>query len=272
MSLLGKAKFLLREYRILPNRFMGQNFMIDSTIFQNLSDYASLGKTDVVLEIGSGLGFLTSFIAERCAKVLAIEVDNKLAGILHDQVQRMPNVEVLQGNVFDLAIPKFTKIVSLPPYQISTRLLTWLFDRKFDCAVLALQKEFAGRLVAGVGSEDYSWLTVLTYCHLECELLDEIEKCAFYPQPKVNSIIVRFFPKKLSPFNVKNKDLFMKLVKFLFKQRNRKVKNALLPFLTCVAAKTLEEANNIAKIIPFSDRRARELTPEDFGVIANALV
>jgi 16S rRNA (adenine1518-N6/adenine1519-N6)-dimethyltransferase len=245
--------------------------MVEPSFFQSLCDYASLNKSDVTLDIGAGLGFLTRFLAERCKRVLAVEADKKLAGVLREQLEGLSNVEVIQGNVLKTDVPEFNKVVSIPPYQISSRLILWLFNRSFDCAVLIFQKEFANHLVASVGSEDYGWLTILCYHYAECELLDEVSKDMFLPQPEVDSIIVRLTKKRQLSFSLKDEQLFTRLVPSLFTQRNRKVRNAVLPFLKGILAKTAEEAAGIVEALPFRDKRVRELMPEDFGALANAL-
>ena len=94
------------------------------------------------------------------------------------------NVTVVEGDVLKVALPEFNKVIAIPPYYLSSRLIAWLVDRRIDCAVLILQREFANRLVAAVGSEDYGWLTVLTCQHAETELLDIVPKSMFYPTAK----------------------------------------------------------------------------------------
>ncbi|MEM0007242.1 MAG: 16S rRNA (adenine(1518)-N(6)/adenine(1519)-N(6))-dimethyltransferase RsmA [Candidatus Bathyarchaeia archaeon] len=270
MSLIEEAKLLLRRYRIFPKKRLGQHFMVEPSIFQLLASYASLCKNDVVLDIGAGLGFLTRFLAEKCERVLAVEVDNRLVRVLREQLGALPNVEVIEGDVLKLPLPVFNKVVSVPPYSISSALIQWLFDKKLECAVFIFQKEFASRLVAPVGSEDYGWLTVLTYYHFDVEPLDDVPKTFFYPQPEVDSIIVRLKPKLPPPFKLRDEALFVRLVQALFTQRNRKVRNAIQPFMR-KEHKAFREAVKIADALPFHDRRVRELAPEDFGELANAL-
>lgn len=270
MSLLEETKRLLRRHRIFPKKSLGQHFMVESSIFQILTERASLTSNDVVLDIGAGFGFLTRFLAEKCGKVLAVELDSKLVKVLRENLRNMFNVEIIEGNVFKVHIPQFTKIVSIPPYNISSALLKWLFDKNFACAVLVFQKEFANRLVAPIGSEDYGWLTVLGYYHFEVELFDEVPKWMFYPPPEVDSIILRLTPRSSPPFQVKNYTFFNRLVQALFTQRNRKVRNAVQPFLRR-RYPSVEEAAKGADSLPFHNRRVRELAPEDFGELANAL-
>jgi 16S rRNA (adenine1518-N6/adenine1519-N6)-dimethyltransferase len=245
--------------------------MVESSILQSMANFASLDENDVVLDIGAGLGFLTRFLSNRCGSVLAVESDVHLVNILREELKDLPNVKVIEGDVLKARVPQFSKVVSVPPYRISSRLLLWLFAKNFECAVLVFQKEFADRLVASVGSEDYGWLTVFAYYHVEVELLDDVPKWMFYPQPEVDSIIIRLKPWKTPPFKLKNEVLFRQLVRSLFTQRNRKVRNAILPFTKAISNVAAEKTVKLAEAFPFADKRVRELAPEDFGVLANAL-
>jgi len=245
--------------------------MIDPRILRRMTDYASLDSNDVVLDVGAGLGYLTSFLARKCKSVLAIESDIRLAKVLQEQLKDLPNIEIIEGDALKVQIPQFNKVVSIPPYNLSSSLLLWLFSKNFDCAVLIFQKEFVHRLVASFGREDYGWLTVVAYYYVMVELLDEVPKWMFYPQPEVNSVIVRLKPKRPPPFTLKNEALFKQLVQMLFTRRNRKVRNAVLPFIKNMHLASRKDAAKLADSLLFHDRRVRELAPEDFGELANAL-
>jgi 16S rRNA (adenine1518-N6/adenine1519-N6)-dimethyltransferase len=271
MSLLERTKVLLRNYRSLPKKTFGQNFMIEPWVYDSMIDHASLTKSDTVLDIGAGLGFLTRLMAEKSKNIIAVEADQQLASILREQLSHIPNVKIVVGDVLKATVSEFNKIVSTPPYNISSRLLLWILNRHFDCAVLVLQKEFANRLVASVGNEEYGWLSVLTYYRAEVELLDEVPKSVFYPPPKVDSVITRLVPR-IGPFDIQmNGAGFKRFVQMLFTQRNRKIRNAVLPYLRSVRGVPKEDANVIAGKLPFLDKRVQELAPEAFGVLANAL-
>jgi 16S rRNA (adenine1518-N6/adenine1519-N6)-dimethyltransferase len=272
MSLLEETKCLLRKYRIKPKKALGQNFMVEPHVLQLMVDYASLKLDDTVLEVGAGLGFLTDLLRKASKTVLAVEVDSGLAGILREQLKDASNVKITEGNVLETTVPSFNKVVSIPPYHISSRLLVWLFGRVFDRAVLIFQKEFANRLVASVGSEDYGWLTVLTHYHSEVETLDYVPKWTFYPQPEIGSVIVRLEPKNPRPYSSRNEKLFRQLVQSCFAKRNRKVKNAILAYVKGFREMSGEKAIGIIEALPFREKRVRELAPEDFGVIADALI
>jgi 16S rRNA (adenine1518-N6/adenine1519-N6)-dimethyltransferase len=203
---------------------------------------------------------------------LAVEKDPHVAEVLREQLKGLVNVTIIEGDVLKATIPSFSKVVSIPPYQVSSRLLLWLFDRSFECAVLLLQKEFTSRLVAAVGSEDYGWLTVAACYRAEVQLLDTVPNFMFYPQPEVDSLIVRLKPWKMAPFEVKDEAFFRRMVRWLFTQRNKKLGNAVVSFIKNTFKVAKEDAEKVACTIPFREKRARELPPEAFGELANVLV
>lgn len=245
--------------------------MVEPSFLRHMISQALLDRTDIVLDAGAGIGFLALLMAEKSRTILAVETDAKLANILREKVKYAANVKVIEGDVFKAEIPPFNKVVSIPPYNISSRFLHWLFRRGFDRAILVLQKEFMRRLVASVGSEDYGWVTVITYYYVEVELLEEIPKSMFFPPPNVNSIITCLTPKKPRPFTLVAETQFKGLLQSLFRRRNRKIRNAIISYLKETAVMSKEEMDKIAASIPFRDQRVRELSPEDFGVLSNVL-
>lgn len=268
-NLLGRAKHLFRFYNFFPKKRLGQNFTVNSEILQRLVSYASLTKDDVVLEVGAGFGFLTKLLSSKCKKVLAVEVDHQLADFLRNQFKLLENVEIIEGNILKICLPEFNKIVAAPPYSISSPLLFRLLERKFDSAFLIFQKEFAERLAASVGTKEYGRLTVNIYYKAYVELLDIIPRTMFYPPPDVDSRIVSLIPRA-PPFNVKNEETFFELVRTLFTQRNKKVRNAIIPFLR-KRKLSKKESVELADSIIYNTKRVRELAPEDFGILTNEL-
>ena len=263
------TKQLLQRFHISPNRLLGQNFMIDPSVFPLLADYASLNKRDIVLDIGAGFGFLTGFLAEKCRTVIAIEKDPKLALVLQSLLKGIANVKILEGDALTITIPDFTKIIAIPPYYMSSRLLRWLLHRCFICAVLVVQKEFANRLVAKVGTDEYSWITVILNRSSKVELLDLIPNSSFYPKPAVDSVILRLSPWVVAPFEVKDQLLFERMVQFLFTQRNKKLCNAVLSFAKNSLELSKENVEELVCALPFQNQRVRTLSPINFGDLAN---
>ncbi len=266
MDLDKKTKQLLKRYRIFPKKRFGQNFMVDEDYLCEMASYASLSKDDVVLEIGAGFGALTKILSPLCSRIIAVEVDHRLCEALKIEFASLSNVTLINGDVLEAAIPAFNKVVSNLPFHISSPILFWVLKQSFELAVLTFQKEFAERLVASVGSKDYSRLTVETYYLADVELLETVPREAFYPLPDVDACIVRLRLKKTTPFRVENEEVFHELVRTLFTQRNKKMRNAVSGFL-----RKLGKEKEMADSLLFHDKRVRELAPEDFGAIANEL-
>lgn len=239
-------------------------------MIEGLISCANVTKQDIVLEVGAGLGFLTRLISRKCKSLIAVEVDPKLVKILRAELSALGNVNLIKGDVLQVSIPTFNKVVSTPPYSISSPLLFWLLDKRFECAVLTFQKEFAARLAATVGSKDYGRLTVNAYYKAEIELLSPVPRRMFYPPPDVDSFIIRLKPRKEPPFLVDDQRTFFELSQTLFTQRNKKVRNAIAPFLHKRGIKG-EERRKLADSLPFRDKRVRELAPEDLGSLSNVV-
>jgi 16S rRNA (adenine1518-N6/adenine1519-N6)-dimethyltransferase len=270
INLLRRAKHLLRLYGFFPKKRLGQHFAVNSDMLQRLVSHASLTEDDVVLEVGAGFGFLTRLLSSKCKKVVAVEVDPNIMRILREQLRGLQNVDLIEGDILKVSLPPFNKVVSAPPYSLSSPLLFRLLKRRFDWAVLILQKEFAERLAASVGSKDYGRLTVTVYYRAEVELLDYVPRTMFYPPPDVDSMMVRLKPRD-PPFHVEDETTFFELVRTLFTQRNKKVRNGLIPFLRKHEL-TRKEAVELADSMVYSAKRVRELAPEDFGILANELL
>ena len=270
MDLLLRARHLLRLYGIFPKKRLGQNFAVNRALLQKMISYASISTEDIVLEVGAGLGFLTELLSPTCKRVIAVEVDPKLTKILRNELRNLRNVTLIEGDVLKVSVPQFNKMVSTPPYSISSTLLFWLLGRSFDCAVLTFQKEFAERMTASAGSRDYGRLTVSTYYRAEAELLDPVPRSMFYPPPDVDSTVVRLKPRENPPFFVQDEEAFFKLVQTLFTRRNKKVRNVIVPFLRGRVKE--RDVTRLADSLLFHDKRVRELAPEDFGAMSNEIV
>ncbi|MDR2203176.1 MAG: 16S rRNA (adenine(1518)-N(6)/adenine(1519)-N(6))-dimethyltransferase RsmA [Nitrososphaerota archaeon] len=260
---------LLQTFKITPNELLGQNFMVEPTFYPQLVKYAELSSSDVVLDAGAGFGFLAKFLAVKCHGVIAVEKDPQIAFVLRQQTNSFDNVIVVEDDVLTAKLPVFNKVIAAPPYYLSSKLVLFLLEHNIDCVVLVVQKEFANRLIADVGSENYSWLTVILHQKAQVELLDLVPKDMFYPQPAIDSIIIRIKPWQTPKFVVKNRLFFEQMVKWLFTERNKKLSNALEPFVKNTLKMNKQDFKKIIKNFSYYNLRPREITPEDFGALAN---
>ena len=244
----------------MKKRF-GQNFLIDKNIAELEVKYANISDNDVVLEIGPGDGILTKLLAKKAKKVVAIEIDRELINNLKNSLPY--NVDLIAGDALKIdynILPKFNKIVSNLPFQISSPITFKFLDFNFDLAVLIYQKEFAERMIASAGTKNYSRLSVGIYYKTKCELLKNISKNCFRPQPKVDSCMIRLIPRETPPFNLKDEKLFYNLTKNLFSHRRKKIKNILNYFYDIDL-----------KDLPYLEDRIEKLTPEQIGHLSNMI-
>ncbi len=194
MSLLGKFNELQHAYRFAPTLKLSQNFLMDESVLQKIVEAAQLSPKDTVLEIGAGTGFLTSFIAPQCKKVIAVEFDQHLHDLLEAELPK--NAELLKGDILSIKLPPFDKIVSTPPYDISSMLMHKLFHWKFSSAVLVFQLEFVEKLVASPGFPNYHAISVLCQYYFEPTPLFSVKSGSFFPKPSSDSGCIRLISKK----------------------------------------------------------------------------
>ena len=275
--MMDQTLALLRKHGVRLSKRAGQHQVIDPTVLEQMVDYAELSRDDVVLEIGAGVGNLTLLLAARAGKVIAVERDRRLMIVLGERLEGHSNVELVCGDALQIELPKFNKVVANLPYGISSDITFRLLGRKFELAVLMYQREFAKRLAAKPGSDDYSRLTVNAYYRASVELLGELPPEAFFPQPKVTSAIVRLKPRE-PPFEVADENMFFNVVRALFQHRRQRVRNALYrSFGEIFPGKRPPKAERRAFIdgkLPkaLAEARVMDLSPEKFGEIADCLV
>ncbi len=257
---------MLRRLGIRPTKSRGQHFLVDRRVASRQIAYADVRPSDVVLEIGPGLGVLTRALVVRAKRVVAIESDRRFVAYLR---KMLPEVDLIHGDAVKVPWPSFDRMVSNVPYQISSPLTFKLLDHPFDRAVLMLQWEFARRMVAKPGTADYSRLSVGVYRRATCEILERVPRNAFHPQPQVDSAIVRLEPRPC-PFPLADPTFYDVVVEALFGHRRKTVENG-LRLAWRALAKSPEELEARLADIPFLGRRVEELRPEEIAEIAEAI-
>lgn len=272
LMLSGAAKMVwidceLEALQIPPLKRFGQHFLVDTNVRDELVQQAGLTDSDTVLEIGPGLGFLTVALAKRAENVIAVEKDRTLAAHLKEKFSENKNVTIVQGDALTISIPDDAKIVSSPPYNISSKLIVMILNSRFKTATLLLQEEFAKRLTALSGSRDYGRLTVMLRCRAQAKLINEVPRSVFYPRPNVNSAIVNIEPLKETP-TIENRQLFADLVRALFTQRRRKLKGVLSRYLARQYSSYSKEILNLTHI---PEKRVFETSPEEFANLSNQI-
>lgn len=261
----GEVRQALRSLGVRPSRSMGQNFLLDEAQAQRQAQAADLSPGDAVLEIGPGLGILTAALAARGPRVVAIERDRRLAARLGTLGAR---VEVVVGDALEIPWPPFDWCVSNLPFSISSLLLFRLLDCRFKGAVLMVQREFARRLVAPVGTADYSRLTVKAHHRAVTTMLWTVPPSAFWPQPRVSAAVVKLVPRP-APFEPADEAAFLRLVDVLFQHRRKTIRTIL-----SLRARQLGLPSGWEARVPPEVLRARpqDLVPADLARLSDILI
>ncbi len=234
-------------------RRLGQHFLRNEKILTRIVDYGSIDSKDIVLEVGAGEGLLTEKIADRAGKVIAVEIDESLAEIAHRRLVDRDNVEIIVGNILELDLRGFNKVISNPPYGISARLMEWLIDRRPETMVLTLQKEFVGKLKARPGTRKYTYISFLSQLAYNIEVREIIPRRYFHPPPKIDSMIAVFSRRPgydgISGWEAKT-------ARMLFTRRRQNL-------LRVVDDMFGSEAANLMKSRSYALKRIYQLPPEE---------
>ena len=277
-SLSKTTKSILDKNGIRLNKNLGQNYLIDQNKRDQIINFGNITKDDVVLEIGSGIGTLTIELAKRAKEVIAVEQDSNIYEILSRRLkeEKIDNVELINEDALKIEFPKFNKIVSNLPYQISSPITFKFLDYDFDLAVLMYQKEFALRMNGEVGSKNYSRLAAMLYFKCNVEKLTDVSCESFIPKPKVDSTVIKLTPKESTLTN-EDFECYSNFTKALFQHRNKKIRNALIDSRHIVSnldkkeiKKRLNSIEN-EELIEYLTKRVIALTPEEILFISKEL-
>ena len=255
-------------------RSLGQNFLTDDTLFEQLVSISGVGKEDMILEIGAGAGGMTKALSKACRHVISIEVDGTLLPILRVALQNCKNVELVHGDVLRLNLPELTKklgafhIVANIPYYLTTELMNLLLTSGMPIASINLmvQKEAAERMVAKPGEEGYGMLAVRAQYSYMPEIAMDVPACLFTPPPKVDSAFV-VMPRRDKPcVDVQDEALFFKVATAAFAMRRKTMENNLIASfrISREEAKAWLEGCGIS-----SGARGETLSLRDFAALAN---
>ena len=278
--IMTTPKEILHQYGIKPNKKLGQSFLIDINVINRIVHAANISQEDIVVEIGAGIGVLTENIAKKAKRVIAVEIDRNLVEVLKDKLGVYDNVEVHCGDIlkFDFNSISEThsskiKIIGNVPYNISSPLIFRLlsFRPVISDFMLMLQKEIVQRLVSVPDNKIYGVPSVILQMFASVEKIFEVPSTCFYPQPKVESAVIRgaFLHKPL--MDLADATFFTQLVKASFAQRRKMLINNLKnsKLLDDIEEAKIKEVLKAAGID--GKRRGETLSVEEFGKLSNLL-
>ncbi len=282
-NLYNETKNIMKKYNISANKKLGQNFLVDRNVVEKIVESADISKSDIVIEIGPGLGTLTSYLLEKAGKVICIELDNRMIRILKDRFFIYNNFEIINEDVLKVDLNGLikrekensninsVKIVANLPYYITTPIIMKLLEEKLDIESITvmIQKEVADRLTAKPGDRLSGAITYTVYYYAETEKVLTVPNDSFIPEPEVTSEVIKLEIRKEPAIKVKNEELLFKIIKQAFSQRRKTLVNALA---SSNMFESKEYIINLLKDIGIDEKvRGENLTLEQYGKMAERL-
>jgi 16S rRNA (adenine1518-N6/adenine1519-N6)-dimethyltransferase len=275
---LATARELLGRHGLSPKKSLGQNFLVAPRVQERIVTAAEIQATDVVVEIGAGLGALTARLADVASRVIAIDRDGQLVEVLRAELADRPNLEIVLGDALEFDLGEAARKAGRPlvvvgnlPYVVTSPVLFATIEaaaggQVVDRAIFMVQKEFAQRMLAPPGSRTYGRLSVMVQQAAAAEILFHVGAGAFLPPPAVTSTVLRLRPRAQPLAAVRDTELFARVVREAFGARRKMLRRALEPGFGGARAAAALAAADIE-----GTRRAEELAVADFARLTNAL-
>ena len=283
-STFDETKFIMKKYNIKPNKGLGQNFIIDDEVIEDIVKGANVTKEDLVIEIGPGIGSLTKILLENAKKVICIELDRKMIKLLNDRFFMYKNLELINQDILKIDLQKLikeekskseirnVKIVANLPYYITTPIIMKLVEENLDIESITVmvQKEGAERLIAIPGTRNAGAITYTVYYNCESEKIREVDRTCFIPEPEVTSEVIKLKIREQKSVNVTNEKIMFNIIKSAYMQRRKTLLNS----LTNVGFfKNKEQGINILKKLGLrEDIRPENLSIEDFARLSDVFM
>ena len=269
---------LLERHGFRFSKAMGQNFLIDGWVPRDIADACGADERTGVLEIGPGIGPLTSQLAQRAGKVVSVELDQRLYPVLRETMAGADNFTLIEGDAMKLDFPQVAAeyfpglrpiLCANLPYNITTPILTKCVEsRCFDSLTVLIQKEVAQRICAVAGTAEYGAFTVLMQYYTAPELLFTVPPTCFLPAPKVTSAVIRCPVRKAPPVDVVSESALWRTVKAGFALRRKTLVNSLQTGYR-LPKEQLAEIVTSCGLSPTV--RGERLTLADYAQLTNAL-
>ena len=284
MATLGNPKNtieVLQKYNFNFQKKFGQNFLINTSVLEEIIEAAGVTKDDFVLEIGPGIGTMTQYLCEAAREVVAVEIDSNLIPILKDTLSAYNNVEVLNEDILKVDIQKLAfeknenrpiKVVANLPYYITTPIIMGLFESHvpIDSITIMVQKEVADRMQEGPGSKEYGALSLAVQYYAKPEIVVNVPPSCFMPQPKVGSAVIRLTRHEKPPVEVEDEKLMFKIIRASFNQRRKTLANGLNNFPDIHLPKEVIQESILEMGVPVTVR-GEALSLEQFAKLSNII-
>ena len=271
---------ILKKYNFQVKKGYGQNFLVDQHVINKIITGANITDTDLVIEIGPGIGGLTEHLAARAKYLIAIEIDKALIPILEDHFPGHSNVQILNQDILKTDIEgiikahgsKSAKIVANLPYYITTPIIMNILEGSapIESMTIMIQKEVGKRIKASAGTKDYGALTLGVAYRASTELIANVPRNSFVPRPNVDSVVLRLDALEKPPVDVADEALLFKVIRAAFKQRRKTLVNCLYNLLDLGLDKD-ELAAVLRKCGLDENVRGEDLTLSEFADVVNVI-
>lgn len=268
-------KEILDKFGFKFSKALGQNFLIDGNLIENIIDYSEITEDDYVIEIGPGFGTLTERLVDKCKFLYSIEIDSRLMDVLKYTVGDRDNFQIINEDVLKVDLNELNhgdkkfKVVANLPYYITTPIIEYLFNYRdiIESITVMVQKEVANRMVAEVGSKDYASLSLFVKQNSDAKIILNAPKTVFMPQPKVDSAVVNMKLKKLDEDI--DQELLRQLIRSGFSKRRKTILNS---FTSGFVNVDKEKLKSILQELGLKENlRAENLSLEDYKNIVKKL-
>lgn len=270
------TKEVVKKYNFKFTKSLGQNFLIDDKVLDDIVEGADVSKEDFVIEIGPGVGTLTKELLAKAKKVCAVELDSELIPILQEELQGYDNFELIHKDALKVDFNEIigeeesVKVVANLPYYVTTPIIARMLneDYKFKSLTIMIQKEVAERIDAEPNCKEFGSISVLVQYYCDTKIIRTVPPSSFVPQPKVDSIVIRLDKLDKPRVQVKDKELFFKIVRQSFNMRRKTLRNA-VKSMKIINGEEMEKVFENANIDP--RRRGETLSLQEFANLADAV-
>ena len=277
---IKNIKALLEKHGFRFSKSLGQNFLTQRWVCENIVSESGITEDDCILEVGPGIGSLTSVLGKTAKNVVAVEIDRTLLPLLDETLSEFDNIKIINSDIMKCDLNalvdtefggKRPKVCANLPYYITTPIISYLIESKlFSSITTMIQKEVAERICAGPKSSEYGAFSIYVQYYTEPEFLFIVEPDCFIPQPKVDSAVIKLNTREKPAVEVKSEDFFFKVVKAAFAQRRKQLANSLHSAFRDFIEK--EEILNILTNLGHKQTvRGEELSIEEFAKLADAI-
>lgn len=281
LASISVIKEILASTGFRFSKSLGQNFLIDEGVLEQIVQSSLIDKDTCALEVGPGFGTLTQRLCMAAKKVVAVEIDSSAIPILSENLSEFDNLTIINDDVLKCDLSAIIKdnfgtdkvrVAANLPYYITTPIIMHILEAHLNIESLTvmIQKEVAMRIGAKAGTKDYGALTVAVNYYSEPEIITHVPPSAFIPQPKVSSTVIKLNLRDKPPVEVISEKGFFAVVRASFAQRRKTLLNALsnsgeIPLSKEAVVKVLSECG----IDP--QRRGETLSIDDFANVSNKI-